>query len=320
MAIKTGHARRLKASATSTPTTLIIDSRSPKTSWNDGKISIAAVTIIAVIIVAALLFLAVWYIKRERRARARRLRELRNHSQDPFCPSSLTLNEDTSKALEQFLMKDVKPERTSLMFSRSRSPSITFVVDNADARNTSTRFYRNSYEGSSNSLGKTDTLTRVSTEPTGASLISSDMPQLTPSSSLQPPSNPSRPSMSSTVAPTVRSGQLCETTSASTGTTELSSVFSQEPTSSRTSTSGPRVANGPPPSSGSSMVVPRLSNSSRTSSQLSRSSPRHSGGRAHRLSQSIVLTPDAEPSAAGQSPQLPPIPATPSPLFRFSEG
>ncbi|KAJ5151925.1 hypothetical protein N7492_010220 [Penicillium capsulatum] len=286
--------------------------RSP-TKWSSGEISIAAATIIGLITLAAFLFLAIWYILRE--ARARRRRKMHNQSQDPFCPSSLSLAEDTSKVLDEFLMKDIEPERTSLMFSRSRSPSITYVVDNADARQASTRFYRTSYEASTNTLNNPDALTRVSTDGTRPSLVVSDVSNPQSSTSAQAPST------------TPRSSQLYATTSV---TTEMTSIFSPGPGSSKTSNSATQRAD--PPSSSNSSMPPSI-NLSRPSSQLSRSSPRHSGGRllsdgesvrqgktrAHRLSQSTVHSRAGESLASAESPQLPSIPPTPSPLFRFSE-
>lgn len=299
--------------------------RSQGPPWSSSRTSIAAATVIGIITFAALLFLAIWYIKREKRARRRR--QIHNQSQDPFCQSSLSLAEATSKVLDEFLMRDIEPERTSLMFSRSRSPSMAFVVDNAEAHSSTTRFYRNSYEASTNTLNKLDPLTRVSTDGTRPSLMISEISQ--PQSSIA-----TQASVCSTKTPTPRSSQLYPTISATsntTNTTEMSSIFSQgPPTSSRTSTSAVRSANIPPSSDGS---MPPPSTSPRTSSQLSRSSPRHSGGRvsndgekfrhgqvrSHRLSQSTIVSPTGESLASAESPQLPPIPSTPSPLFRFSE-
>lgn len=313
-----------------------VTARTPGTKWSSGKISIAAATVIGVITFAAFLFLAIWYIRREKRAR--RQRQLHNLNQDAFCPSSLSLAEETSRVLDEFLMKDIEPERTSLMFSRSRSPSMTFVVDNAEARSPTSRFYRTSYEASTNSLSKLDSLTRVSTEGTRPSLVVSETSQPQSKTSTQAPSSSSpRASVCSARATSPRSSQLYPTISATTNTssktnttntTEMSSIFSQGPTSSRTSTSAVRGANIP----NTSIPLPST-NTSRTSSQLSRSSPRHSGGRvprdgdkfrqgqvrSHRLSQSTVISGNEESLAPSESPQLPSIPSTPSPLFRFSE-
>ncbi|KAJ5946626.1 hypothetical protein N7454_003465 [Penicillium verhagenii] len=136
-----------------------------ESNWNYAKKpSIAAASIIGAITFFAIIFLIVWYVRR-RRQRKRlglQLQDMENQLQDTFNQSSLTLNEDASKSLDDFLRKDIEPERTSLMFSRSRSPSLSFIVDENDRqRSPSSRLYRTSYEASSNTLGN---LTRVSTE------------------------------------------------------------------------------------------------------------------------------------------------------------
>ncbi|OQD77658.1 hypothetical protein PENDEC_c002G04612 [Penicillium decumbens] len=118
-----------------------------KTTLKISHASIAAATIIGIIIFGAISFLLFWYIRRERRAR---LRRIQSSDQDLFNPSSLTLAPETSKTLDDFLMKDIPPERASLMFSRTRSPSVTYVVDEINHSN------RNSFDGPS-VLTKLDT-------------------------------------------------------------------------------------------------------------------------------------------------------------------
>ncbi|KAJ5113650.1 hypothetical protein N7456_002184 [Penicillium angulare] len=306
--------------------------------WTYAKTpSIAAATILGTITFLALIFLIVWYIRRER---TRRLRYMRNESQDPFCTSNITLTEDTSKTLDDFLMKDVQPERTSLMFSRSRSPSFTFVVNDANRQKFTNRPYRASYEASSNSLSKLNSLTRVSTEASRPSLMISDLTQTTSNTSTQPPESSSRLSMVSTVPPTARSSMLWTTTTSSTNnttgtsSTDPSSVFSQMPaSSSRTSQSAPSSSNNLR-SPANSIVRSNPSSASRTSSRHSVNSTRHvtpiamehnvtsrrTQVKSHRRSPSSIQSPiDLSAGVSGQSSQLPSIPSTPSAFFRLSD-
>ncbi|KAJ5802474.1 uncharacterized protein N7503_004924 [Penicillium pulvis] len=150
-------------------------------SWTYAKKpSIAAATIIASVTFFAIVFLLIWYFKRKRQQKARQRLNTENQLEDPFNVSSLVLNEDTSKSLDEFLLKDIEPERTSLMFSRSRSPSFTFVVDESYRRNP-TRLYRGNYDASSMDFSKLDSLTRVTTD--GRSMGLSELTPTTSSSS-----------------------------------------------------------------------------------------------------------------------------------------
>ncbi|CAI7617488.1 unnamed protein product [Penicillium manginii] len=162
-----------KAAATSVPPTKtknIAVTKSTKSEWGLDKGSIAAVVIISVLTFSCLAFLGYWYVARE--CKVRRRRRLRAKD-NPFDQSSLTLGEETSKALDEFLMKDVEPERTSVMFSRSRSPSIVYAVDEADRR--SSKVSRNSYEASLNSILRMDPLSRESADGARPSFIISDL-------------------------------------------------------------------------------------------------------------------------------------------------
>lgn len=179
------------------------------------KPSIAAASILGVIVFFAIVYLVVWYIKRER---SRRLRELQNASQDPFCLSTLTLTEDTSKTLDDFLMKEVQPERTSLMFSRSRSPSFTFLVDESDRQSPMSRLYPTSSDTSSKSLSKSSSSARASADVVRPGMMIPDLTHSTPNTYHKASS---RASMSSTVPPSQRSSALWTTTTSS--TTESSS-------------------------------------------------------------------------------------------------
>ncbi|KAJ5691335.1 hypothetical protein N7488_012070 [Penicillium malachiteum] len=161
-------------------------SKPKASSWSyANKPAIAAASILGTLTFFAIVFLAVWYIKR---VRARRLRAIRNESQDIFCQSTLTLTDDTSKTLDTFLMKDLEPERTSLMFSRSRSPSFAFVVEESDRQSPVNGLYRASYDASSNSISKMDSLSRVSTDISRPSMMVSPLTQTTSNSSDKPAS------------------------------------------------------------------------------------------------------------------------------------
>lgn len=294
-----------------------------------AKPSIAAATIVGIIFVAGIVFLIVWYIRRERRARRLRAMQSQNESQDPFCQSTLTLNGDSDRALNEFLMKDLHPERNSFMFGRSRSPSFTFLATSSEQPSTS-----------SNSLSKLDsnnTLTRLSTQQTGPSFVISDVTEENTPTSPEETSKASgtpRLSMASTAPPTARSSQLWTTTTGETTSTaikELSSLLSNpDPGSSRTSNSIHRSPTEPT-SPVTSNLTSRPSNASHASSRLSRSAvraeprditemndQRRQRTSSHRRSESAVSSPLGEDLSA-QSSNLPLIPSTPSPLFRLSE-
>ncbi|CAL5873411.1 uncharacterized protein PFLUO_LOCUS7690 [Penicillium psychrofluorescens] len=233
----------------STPAAIVIPSemafpkgsKPPTTQKDYRKSSIAAASIMTVVTLAAIIFLVAWYLRRARRERRRREKE--ELSLNALGPSTFTLAEDTTKALDDFLMKeeDQQSERASIMFSRSRSPSLSFVVDETDRRNSISRLYRTSLDASATSLSKNETSSkRVSTEGT-ARPSTSTSERYTPSSQnlsvQQQPSSPvSRLSQLSTVPPTERSSQLWSTT---TGTAEdiIPTTLSREPGSSRTSRS-----------------------------------------------------------------------------------
>ncbi|KAJ5098983.1 hypothetical protein N7532_005984 [Penicillium argentinense] len=240
--------------------------------WNIGKGSIAAVVIISVITVLGLSFLVYWYINRECKERRRRRMQI---SENLFDQSTLTLGEETSKTLDEFLMRDVEPERTSVMFSRSRSPSIAIVVDESERRRS--RASRHSYDASVRSLmnlDPLDPLARMSTDEARPSFIISELTdsssgptQTTPSFSnrmkttssssksqsvksqpapvasprLSPHASPrASQSISSVLPSTMRSSQLWETTTAaatSATASEKQSLFWEGQKSSRTSLS-----------------------------------------------------------------------------------
>ncbi|KAJ5637629.1 hypothetical protein N7490_007508 [Penicillium lividum] len=291
--------------------------KSKESSWTYAKKpSIAAATIIATVTLCAIIFLLIWYLKRRRQRRARRLFDMENRIDDPFNRSSLSLTEGTSKTLDEFLLKDVRPERTSLMFSRSRSPSFTFVVDENDCRN-SARLYRGSYNASSNNLSKLNSLTRVSTDGTRPSMVLSDLIPMKSNSSGVSGSNcacaspscacvygsgsgsscstqvpalitASRLSRASTAAPTVRSS-LWTTTTTSTSSSSSADI-TQQLECERDSVIA-RTALSPTLGPTRSLTrSPVRCNPSRvfmaSSSRVSVSSPRYSGARAIELEDS----------------------------------
>ncbi|KAJ5379277.1 hypothetical protein N7509_012396 [Penicillium cosmopolitanum] len=280
--------------------------KSTQSEWGLDKGSIAAVVIISILTFACLAFLGYWYVARE--CKTRRRRRLRAND-NQFDQSSLTLGEEASKALDEFLMKDVEPERTSIMFSRSRSPSITYAMDQADRP--SSKASRNSYEASLNSILRMDPLARESadgarpsfiisdlTDSSGSKTTSSGSKTVSKSSSSSgsksgstdskgsdstPPTtvstatprgslqlSPRESVGSSTFPPTVRSSQLWATTSAE--TTEMSSLLSNDQKSPRSSLSSSYSSNMLP--SSVSSLVPSYSRSQRASN-ASQSSGRY---------------------------------------------
>ncbi|KAJ5226943.1 uncharacterized protein N7469_006949 [Penicillium citrinum] len=318
--------------------------KSTKSEWTPGKGSIAAMVIMSLIVCGSLVYLVYWYVARECKGRRRhRLKETENL----FDESSLSLGLETSRTLDEFLMKDVEPERTSIMFSRSRSPSITYVVDGAEAGHRSSKASRNSYDASLNSLVKMDPLARVSTDETRPSFIVSELTDSSKDSSTQPPSNvtphvsphtsPRQSFTSSKVAPTSRSSQLWETTTAATVTTGdgAGSIFSKDRTS-HSSLASSHTSNMLP-SSASSVARSRKAGSlPRSSSRYSSQAPTHSiprviddSGESRRNHEkkhsshsrsSMTISPIAESTGVSAQPQDFLFgPSSPPSLFRLSD-
>lgn len=328
-------------------TAKVKSTHNPKeSSWTYAKKpSIAAATIIASITFFAIVFLLIWYLKRRRQQKARQRLNIENQLEDPFNVSSLVLNEDTSKSLDEFLLKDIEPERTSLMFSRSRSPSFTFVVDE-NYRRTPTRLYRGNYDASSTDLSKLDSMTRVTTD--GRSMV---LPELTPTTSgssgagagpapdsrsgsgsgsssnptqVPVPTSASRVSRALTGAPTARSSTWTTTSASSRSSvgsdiTQRDSVHCQDSASVRAMVSRPHdVSTNIIPVR--SMVRSNPSNASRASSRVSVPTLRYSAGRAEqpetsqtvhvesqRGSMSLESPAGSSWSASGRASQLPSI-------------
>ncbi|KAJ5995455.1 hypothetical protein N7481_002432 [Penicillium waksmanii] len=218
--------------------------KSTKSEWGLDKGSIAAVVIISILTFACLAFLGYWYVARE--CKARRCRRLRAND-NPFDQSSLTLGEETSKALDEFLMKNVEPERTSIMFSRSRSPSITYAVDEADRRNT--KASRNSYEASLNSILRMDHLARESADGARPSFIISDMTDSSGSKTISSGSK-SDSSCSKTIS------KSSSSSGSKSGSTDPNGRDSTPPTTVSTATPRGSLELSPRDSVGSSILPP----------------------------------------------------------------
>ncbi|KAJ5086437.1 hypothetical protein NUU61_007744 [Penicillium alfredii] len=283
------------------------------------KSSIAAATIFTTMSLAAILFLVIWYVRRARRAR--RLREQDARGKDPFGQSSVSLNEDASKALDDFLMKDVQPVRTSLMFSRSRSPSLTFVVDETDRRNSFSHIGRTSYDASSSSMAKIDTLTRVSVDGTASGQLGAAEDLVKLELELNP-----RASLLSNVSPSSGSSHVWTTTSASSEMTNLRSNETAGPYTLQSVRRNPHARL----SSAGSQMMPPSSNVSRASSRPSSSAPMQFAARMfdeaegsvalqriqRNLSGSVALSrPTSSSNDDDQSPHRHSIPQTPAPLI-----
>lgn len=256
---------RLASDSSSARQAPAITGRSSPSVFNDQP-SIAAATILGIVTFAALLFLAIYYIRHKRRRRRHR----RLTKNQDFGQSEITLGEDTSKTLDDFLMKEVPVERASFMFSRSQSPSITYVVDDME-RPGLRKQKRNSHGGiSSGSLSKLDPLTRISTDGTRPSLLSTEFTATSSQSTRM--NSSSKPTSSSSATPRVSmsSSQLWKTT---TGSTDAPSMSSTENSSTAPPTSGSSQmwATTTESTEAGSMTSgenkSRLSNASRASSQ-----------------------------------------------------
>jgi hypothetical protein len=130
--------------------------------WAYEKLAIAATVILSILGSTALVYLLVWYFRRRLRSRQLRRHQCQRH--DIFSQSAVSLAEDTSKTLDEFLMADVQPQRSSIMRRRSRSPSATMVFENSDHCEHPPRPYLTSYDTSTSTLTPVTTLTQVSTQ------------------------------------------------------------------------------------------------------------------------------------------------------------
>ncbi|KAJ5383134.1 hypothetical protein N7517_001045 [Penicillium concentricum] len=224
-----------------------------------GKLAIATATILGILTLGALIYLLAWYVRR--RLRARRLRRQESHENDQFDQSAVSLAEDTGRTLDDFLMKDIQPERNSIMFNRSRSPSITIIIDDANTVRckSPSRPYLTQYDAAASSSPDTHTLTQTLSQESSTDESRSDQTQWS-SSGRRSSSTTPRASTSSSIVPTSGSSQIW-TTTASTPSDQT-----------QTSSSGQRSSNNTPRASMSSSVVPA---GAETFSLLSQSSNSH---------------------------------------------
>ena len=229
--------------------------------WSYEKFAIAATVILSILTFTALAYLLVWYFRR--RLRSRRLRRQQCRDDDMFGQSAVSLAEDTSKALDEFLMTDVQPQRSSIMRRRSRSPSITMAFESPDHCELPPRPYLTSYDTSVSTLTPLNTLTQVSTAQSGPSVLSANATQGTTSGQRSSSSTP-RASMSSLV-PSESFSQMWTTTSPS---TETHSLLSQDSIRSHHSQTKPQSPTSPLLSR-SSWAYPLRSNAPRGSGRPS---------------------------------------------------
>ncbi|KAJ5494516.1 hypothetical protein N7463_010603 [Penicillium fimorum] len=207
-----------------------------------GKLAIATATILGIVTLGALVYLLVWYVRRT--LRARRLRRQESHENDQFDQSAVSLAEDTGRTLDDFLMKDIQPERNSIMFNRSRSPSITIIINDADTVRCKSlsRPYLAQYDTTGYSSADTHTLTQILTQESSTDEPRSYQAQWSSSGQRSSSTTP-RASTSSSVIPTLGSSQMWTTTAST------PSDWTQ------TSSSGQRSSDTTPRASISSSVV-----------------------------------------------------------------
>lgn len=177
-------------------------------SRNYEKFAIAAAVILAILALASSIYLLIWYLRR--RLRVHNLRQVQEN--DLFGHSAVSVAEDTSRTLDDFLMNDIPPERTSIRFSRSQSPSITA---NLSCCKPSLRAYSQNYETSGASLAHiNNTLGRVAAQKSVPGEMQSDEAERGTGQSSS--STTPRASISSIALPTPRSSQMWTTTSTET--------------------------------------------------------------------------------------------------------
>lgn len=187
--------------------------------WSYEKLAIAATVILSILTFAALAYLLIWYLRRLW-ARSHRWQSREN---DLFGQSAVSLAEDTSKALDEFLMTDVYPQRTSIIRETRRSPSITMVFEDA-YQDSPPHPYPASHDAMLTTMAEVNTRTEISIDESGPREPRSSMAQEAGSGKRSSSSTP-RASMS-LMDPTARSPQMWTTTSGSTDTRSLLSQAS----------------------------------------------------------------------------------------------
>lgn len=234
-----------------------------------GKLAIATAAILGILTLGALIYLLVWYIRR--RLCARRLHR-QSQENDQFDQSAVSLAEDTSRTLDDFLMKDIQPERSSILFSRSGSPSITIIIDDADDAGrckSPPQPYLTEHHTAPSSSADTHTLKQIPTQDSVPDDLWSDQTQWSNSGQRSSSTTP-RASTSSSVVPTSRSSQIWTTTSASTPSDQTQ----RRSLGHHSSTTTPResVSSSVISTAGSSQVWTTTSAGTETFSLLSQSS------------------------------------------------
>ncbi|KAJ5357172.1 hypothetical protein N7541_004330 [Penicillium brevicompactum] len=142
--------------------------------WRYEKLAIAAIVILSILTFAGAIYLLIWYFLR-RQARHRH-QEVQEH--DMFSQSAVSLAEDTGKTLDEFLMTDVPPQRTSIIRGRGRSPSITMVFEESYLDSPPHPYltsYDTSVSSSVTTLTPVNTLTPIATTDSGPSISTSSM-------------------------------------------------------------------------------------------------------------------------------------------------
>ncbi|KAJ5158947.1 uncharacterized protein N7500_008598 [Penicillium coprophilum] len=216
-------------------------------SANYGKLAIATATILGILTLGALTYLLIWYVRR--RLRAQRLYHQGSHENE-FDQSAVSLAEDTGRTLDDFLMKDIQPERNSIMFNRSRSPSITIIIDDPNTVRCKSPPRPSPIQHGTAASTSADpyTLTQIPTQESITDEPRSDLTQWS-SSERRSSSTTPRASTSSSVVPTSGSSQIWTTTT------------SAPSDQTQTSSSGQHSSNTTPRASISSSVVPTAGSS-----------------------------------------------------------
>lgn len=187
--------------------------------WIYEKLAVAATVILSILTFAALAYLLIWYLRRL----WARSHHWQSRENDLFGQSAVSLAEDTSKALDEFLMTDVYPQRTSIIGGTRRSPSITMVFEDA-YQDSPPHPYPTNHHAILTTMAEVNTQTNISTDESGPREPRSSMAQEAGSGKRSSSSTP-RASMS-LMDPTARSPQMWTTTSGSTDTRSLLSQAS----------------------------------------------------------------------------------------------
>lgn len=253
------------------------------------KLAIATAAILGILTLGALTYLVVWYLRR--RLRARRLRRQQSQGNDQFDQSAVSLAEDTSRTLDDFLMKDIQPERSSIMFNRSESgsPSITIIIDDtddADRCKSSPQPYLTKQDTTPSSSADTYTSTQTSTQESDPDDLRSDRTQWSSSGQRSSSTTP-RASTSWSAIPISRAS----TTSGSTPSYQAQRGSSGQ--HSLTTTPRASISSSVIPTSRSSQIWTTTSDSTRSDQAQRGSSGQHSLTTTPRESISSSVIPTA---------------------------